>query len=440
MPFDTRCPECQAKLTLDAAPAPGTPVECPRCGSTFVPPRKKKKDKPAAGDAKPKPPGVPKKKKAKKKKTNPVILLLAIGLGFVGLIGVGGLMFYFLNKSGKVEEMLAQVPADFNWARGVNVGQLAKYPGYGLEVEKYNTAEVKAGVGHLAKSLNRDPDSFLDYLIISRNKPDRGAGGQVYVLRTMKSFAPAKMVEETGALPGPGGVGYKLPGAAGILDGAVVFFPSPRLVVVVPAGAAQADTARGVAAAGADKKASFAASLNDTGRVVARGSIWLLVRATGGLKTYPGALVAGVDQDFKKLVDSAKTAPAFGMWTTPGGGGVRFGAALECGSSKDAADLVTYFKTGPLGKGDESEPTNQLKSALAGVSEKKLWSEMMQQMDYRSKGACAYLVTTLTEDRAKGMMGTFNNPNLATDSTSFSGQGGQPPGRAGLAGAGGPGG
>ena len=43
MPFDTACPECSARLRLDAPPPAGHPVECPKCGALFVPPKAKKR-------------------------------------------------------------------------------------------------------------------------------------------------------------------------------------------------------------------------------------------------------------------------------------------------------------------------------------------------------------------------------------------------------------
>src|SRR4051794_1348702 len=105
MAFDIRCPECKAKLRLDEAPDPDTPIECPRCGSQFAAPD----DAAAAADGNPpakKPGKVPKRKRAKKKKTNPAVLLIAIfaGLVCIGLIGWG--LHWFVGRAGKVEEML----------------------------------------------------------------------------------------------------------------------------------------------------------------------------------------------------------------------------------------------------------------------------------------------------------------------------------------------
>ena len=141
MAFDIRCPECQAKLRLDEAPDTDTPIECPRCGSQFTAPGKPARKEKAARKEKKKfaKKDMPKVRQVKKHKTNPFVLVGAIVAGFATLIGVGFLMVYFLNRAGKVEEMLTYVPDSCNWARGVNVSQLAKYPGYKAEVDKYMT-------------------------------------------------------------------------------------------------------------------------------------------------------------------------------------------------------------------------------------------------------------------------------------------------------------
>ena len=131
MAFDTRCPECKAKLQLDEAPDSDLPIECPKCGSLFRAPRPEGDKKPKADkgsdDKKAKSGGkkpfVAKKKKAKKKRTNPVFLLAAIGFGFIALGVIFSTLIWLAGRAGRVEEMLTYVPGDANWARGVNVGQ-----------------------------------------------------------------------------------------------------------------------------------------------------------------------------------------------------------------------------------------------------------------------------------------------------------------------------
>lgn len=439
MAFDIRCPECQAKLRLDEAPDPDTPIECPRCGSQFSAPGKtarkekavrKEKKKFAKGD-------MPRKRQVKKHKTNPVVLVGAIVMGFATLVGVGFLMVYFLNRAGKVEEMLTYVPDSCNWARGVNVGQLAKYPGYKAEVDKYMTEPVTSAAAELAAAAGHDPERFVDYLVIAKNRGDRGAS-TMYVFRTQRSFQRDALGAGLNGGTAQGDGTYKMSGSApGVLAGATVHMPTSRLVVVIPPAAAS--MVGGSLAGKNGKDGTFAGQLDATSRVVVRGSIWLVVRATGGLKNYIGGMTGTVASDFKQLDNAGKAASTFGVWTTPGGNGVRVGAAMQCATPKDASDLVTAMREGPLGKGDESEPTNELKKAWGTITgDKKAWSEFMQYLDFRSKRECAYIVSGVSGDNAKKFMDMFNSPNMASgDSASFGGQGGFAPPGGGGPGAGG---
>src|SRR5262245_31506095 len=89
--FQTRCPECNAKLRFDEPPDSDEAIECPRCGHVFDSadakeepkvqkpirssdkPRKKKK----SGEKKD--PKAPKKRIAKKKKANLFLLWMLLG-------------------------------------------------------------------------------------------------------------------------------------------------------------------------------------------------------------------------------------------------------------------------------------------------------------------------------------------------------------------------
>ncbi len=428
MAFDIRCPECKARLRLDEAPDPDTPIECPRCGSQFsapdeaAPPAQSARPGRPAGDRKLKG-KMPRKRKVKKQKTNPVVLVAAIVFGFATLIGVGVLMVWMLNRAGKVEEMLTYVPDSCNWARGVNVSQLARYPGYKAEVDKFMTAPVVSAANELAQAAGHDPATFVDYLVIAKNK---GGGGSstMYVFRTQKSFKPDVLgANLVGATPQGDGT-YRLAGAApGVLSGATVHMPTKRLVVVIPP---DAQSMVGGSLAGKNGRAgTFAGQLDTTARMVIRGSIWLVIRATGGEKGYISDLTALVNQDFKPVADQGKNSTTFGLWTTPGGSGVRVGAAMQCASSKDADDLARTIREGPLGKADESEPTNQLRTAWRVSTDKKAWSEFMQYVRFRSKGDCAYLTSDVSGENAKKYMDLFNNPALGTGE---SGSGFGPPG------------
>src|SRR5262245_55320658 len=137
MAFQTRCPECNAKLRFDETPDADEAIECPRCGHVCDPAdRKPMQRKQTAlgggrgGDDKPrkkkskgegKSYNVPKKRRIKKKKSNPGILWAMV----LGALVFGPLMGYFIYKlyfsEGKIGILMANVPGDCNWMRGLDV-------------------------------------------------------------------------------------------------------------------------------------------------------------------------------------------------------------------------------------------------------------------------------------------------------------------------------
>ena len=457
MPFETRCPECAAKLRLDDAPPAGTPVECAKCGTLFVPPRAAKAKaaagaKPAksarprddededdaprrpaadsakAGIKKPKsiavdktanPNNKGKKRKAKKKVTNPVFLLAAIAFGFGGLTVVFFTMIYFLNRAGKVQEMLTYVPADVNWVRGVNVGSMRKFPGYANEVDKFYTLDVKAATDKLATAAGHDPSEFLDYLMIAKLRPAGGGTGTMYVLRSSRSIKADVLAAGLGATEAPvnGERGFKFPvNAPGILAGATMILPTSRVVAIFAPGPMQGSMASASTVGKGGKGDSFALKLNATGRVVIRGSMWLLMRNTGALTNYLEASTKVVDKDFAFIYDKSKASSMFGVWSSPGSGGVRVGAAFECADKASAAAVVKAMKAGPLGKGDESEAPNQLKAAnIQFIVTKKVFGEFMQNVEFLNQRECAYAVSALAGEGAKAIMGSFNSVAMGTE-------------------------
>jgi len=453
MPFETRCPECATKLRLDEAPPSGTPVECPKCGSLFVPPRAAKAR--AGGGADPAKPSRPrdddeddaprkaskkggikppksikvertanpnntgKKRKAKKKVTNPVFLLAAIAFGFAGLTGVFFTMIYFLNRAGKVEEMMTFVPAEVNWVRGINVSLLAKYPGYAAEVAKFSTPEIKAATDHVAKAAGHDTEGFLDYLLIAKQRQDASTTGTMYVFRVSKALKPDALAAGLGATDAPvnGERGFKFgPNAPGVLANATMVLPTPKVVVVILPGRLQAGMTSASTVGKGGKGDSFASKLNSTGRTVIRGSIWLLMRNTSFLNNYMEASMKVVDKDFTFVADKSKNAPMFGVWTSPGGSGVRVGAAFECADKAVAGQVVKNLKDGPLGKGDESEAPNQLRSAgLQFITNKKVFGEFMQYLEFKQSRGCVYVISSLTGENAKQVLSTFNSTAMGSD-------------------------
>ncbi len=457
MPFETRCPECTAKLSLDAAPPGGTPIECPKCGSLFVPPRAAKTKVAAAAksgksgrprdddeddDDTPRPAGkksgggikkpksikitktsnpnnTGKKRKAKKKVTNPVVVLVAIAFGFGVLTAIFASMIYFLNRAGKVQEMLTYVPAEVNWVRGVNVSLLAKYPGYAAEVTKFYRSDIKDAADHIAKAAGNDTAAPLDYLIIAKHRQDASTTGTMYVFRMAKSMKPDALAAGLGASSAGvnGETGYKFgPGAPGILANATMIVPTSRIVAIIAPGRLQGPMTSGATVGKGGKGDSFAAKLNATSKVVIRGSIWLLMRNTGHFSNYMDNSLKVVKDDFSMIADKSKGATMFGVWTSPGGSGVRIGAAFECADKATASAVVKSMYDGSLGKGDESEPTNQLKSAgLSFITDKKVFGEFMQYVEFKTSRECAYVISSLTGENAKRVLDTFNSPTMGSD-------------------------
>ncbi|MGL6074664.1 MAG: hypothetical protein ACRC8S_10930 [Fimbriiglobus sp.] len=449
MPYETRCPECSSKLRLDEAPERGASVECAKCGTLFIPPKpkkpkdddespvekptKKKGDKPKSvkvnKDKNPNNKG--KKRGVKKRRTNPAILLATIMVGFAVLTGIFFGIMFVMSRAGSAEEMLTYVPAEVNWVRGLNLGALTKYPGYKSEVEKFKTSNVQSAIDHLAKAAGREPEDFVDYMMIAKQRNDANTTGTMYVFHTTK-----KMKLETltaGMAPGTetavgGEKGYKFPASgAGILSNATVIIPTPSIIVVIPPGKLAQGFITASPTGKTNKDASFAGKLNATGKTVIRGSIWLLMRNTGFMKTYMEASMIVVKDDFKTLLDKGKSSEMFGLWTSPGGGGVRVGAAFHCSDKAGAAEVVKYMKNGPLGKGDESEPTNQMKQAgLQFVTDKRAFGEFMQSVEWKQSRECAYMIATVSGDNAKKFMDTFNSAAIGSDEGGFSGGGGGP--------------
>ena len=434
----TRCPECQARLKLDPAPEPGEPVECPKCGSLFQPPaarnrppveadddeadddrpakRKPGRAKPGGGTAVAKKPAG---RKSRKKRTNPAFLIAAIGFGFLGLAVVFYFLITVLGRAGRVMEMCQYVPAEANWVRGVNTAQLAKYPGYKAQVDKHLTPAVQQAADEIARAAAIDPAKALDYLMVAKVR-SKGSTGTVYVLYAGKKLNGPATGAALGATPTPVGTeaGFRCgPNAPGILADALVHFPTPRVVVVVPPGPSQDALARDTAAGKGKADGGFAAHLkgSDAAKVAVRGAIWLLVRPTDDLATFASAATDRVKSDFPELDAEAKQTKLVGVWTSPGGTGVRVGVGFDAADKKAAEAVVAAMYAGKLGKGDESVVPNSLRNG-GGVSfttNAKIWTEFMQYAKYKSERRCAYLISDVSHpDAVRAVLDLFNAVNM----------------------------
>ena len=97
-------------------------------------------------------------------------------------------------------------------------------------------------------------------------------------------------------------------------------------------------------------------------------------------------------------------------WCSVSGRGFRFGAGIECNSKETAKELRRNISEGKLGKGDESEPPNELKSAVTIVSQKKEFGEFMQYVEFKSEGKCAFITSKMeSPEGSKNYYNYFSN-------------------------------
>lgn len=445
----TRCPECRAKLRLDVAPDPGETIECPKCGSVFSPdeeaeapppkvkkPKKEKKEKKAAG------PVGPKKRKVKKKKTNPALLFGALGGALVFVIALGIGLFYYLGQAGKVEEMLCYVPGDCNLVRGVNTGQISKYPGFASEMDPYITSQIKTAAGDLATAVGfDDPEDMMDYVIIAKSKKGTGSTGRVYVFKAKRSFSKLDPLSEATGMKAAdsNGTTYYRSSGKGLLANANVFAPTKKLIVVVAAGPQQSELTNAVAAGGVKNKENmFAGKAGDTGRKISAGNNWILIRSEGPLKNYAKELGAGVKQSFPAFAKACESASVIGWWTSYGSKGVSYGGGLDCGDSTEAWEVVRSMRDSELGKQDDAEIPNDLKRTVSASGNKE-FREFLAWLKFRGYGSCAYFTARMSGENGKQYSRFFNGNQIAGwDNDENSGDGGGD-GGGGRGGRGGPG-
>jgi hypothetical protein len=407
MPFDTRCPHCNAKLRFDEPPDAGEPIECPKCEKKFPAPPQPRAAEPSKDE--------PKKKQIEPRKVtakervhfNPILLLLIVGTLVSILIVSLGAWWWMLYKAGKAEEMLAAVPQNFNVLHGVNMKAMKNYQKLKAEQDKYYTQQAAGYYSDAAKKLGMsNPDGNLRYFIAAREA--RGGNSPTLMLfLTNDPFDPADL---------GGGQVKQLSG------GASVCCPSPYIIAVAFNGneasnlSAAADNIR----QGKPKDAMHT-KVGTAGLMAIRGHIWAIIRPTGNLQNYFKESAEAIKQDGElgKLRESFGSASLFASWTSFGGGGVRLGAAINCADSDAAKALVKDMRNGPLGKGDESEPPNNTKQVFNFLTMQK---EFLQYLEYRSSGECAYLISKMENpEKAKPAMDQFTKAERAGAGAGFSG-------------------
>lgn len=459
MPFDLRCPLCQAKLRLAEAPAPRSAVECPKCGESFAAPARPAapKDEPKKDEPKkPKPTEDTKAATGEKVVSkNRVHMNEYAMLGIVGgSVAVFGLLLavflWWLNRAARVEDLLAMLPKNAHAVRGVNYGQLKKYPGYKSILDKHYTGPVKAAFEELDKAAGTGgADTALNYVLLAREMPDTGGDGlsMLFNLKVKVDAAGLAAAIKADTLTQGSETYYRLPASSNPLTSyAILYSPTPTNLLVIPepnaAGARPKQKPSAAALARLDQaigyksekpETRFPGDIGTAGKLAVRGHSWEVIRSTGGTKStaqmfsqYARKGLPGNDTK-PAPPDPTVKAGACGWWVTVGGRGVRLGYATELDSSEEASGVVKKYQEGPLGKGDESEVPNGMKSALP-VSGQKEFLEFLQNLSFRSKGPAAYITSKMETgpDKARPLVDLFTKSIAATPF--LGGGGGGPPG------------
>lgn len=461
MAFETRCPECDARLRFDDEPDADETIECAKCGHQFdlgsaalggkakdggkakaakggkaavqLPKADKKSKSKSKVGAKPdraNDANVGKKRVVKKKKSNRSLLIFMSLAALVVLSAIGGIGYMLLSKSAKVPEMASCLPAECNIVRGVNAGTLVRYKGFKQEYDRQIIGKPYDQAEALATASGYDSGVFLDYIMIGKKRVG-GSIGEIYVYRTSKAVNPAAIIA---ALNGADAGGYyKVPGR-GALGGAAVYIPSPRLVVVVPSGGMQTELIqKSMAAYAAPDASSFKSKLGDLGPVASRAQIWTLIRTEGANQNYIKDMIKPMEQDMKPATDKLGRGSMVGFWASYGASGVRFGMGVEMESADAAYETKKYLQDGELGKGDDAQVPNSVRQSYSRVTAKE-FTEFLANMSFRTKGAAGYLESKMGKTKAQQELTTIANPSLGEASS-----GGGGPAGAGI-GAGGRGG
>lgn len=425
MAYQTRCPECQAKLTLDDIPSADEAIECPKCGNQFTSgqskakrPEKKLEKKPAKepkekGSKKPNESqdNAVKKRKTKKKKSNPYILYMMAAGALVILAAVGGIGYFLFGRVNKVEEMMMHVPGDFNLARGMNVSLISKYPGYMPELDPQFNREIRDVAAELAAAAGgENAMDFVDYAVQAKKKQG-GLAGEVIVIRTRTSIDSKAVLAKLGAEQTADGTTFVRATGRGLMANAIVYSPNNRLLIVVPAIGQQDAVFRASAGGPKAPDNTFGGKYGDAGKKITSGHIWMLVNASGDLQNYVSSMGEGLKKDFPALGGQMVKSKYFGTWLTFGTS-VKVGAAIDCESKETASSIAAALRDGPLGKGDDSETPNETKRVIGFSGQKEFKEHLLANIKYTYTGACAFLESRLLYSKTKSIIRHFNNPAM----------------------------
>jgi predicted Zn finger-like uncharacterized protein len=429
MAYQTRCPECQAKLTLDDIPAADEAIECPKCGNQFTTgsakgkaPRpepekklKKKKEKEKSPEKKPKKDAkegnAVKVRKTKRKKSNPIILYLMAAGALIILGAIGGIGYLLFGRVGKMDEMMTHVPGDFNLIRGMNVGLISRYPGYLPELDPQFNKEVRDVAAELARAAGEEkPIDFVDYAVAAKKKQG-GLAGQIFVIRTRVAIDAKAIGAKLGAESNADGTPYYRATGQGLMANAIVYSPNNRLLVVVPAIGQQDAIFRASLGGPKAKEGTMAGKYGDAGKKITSGHIWTLINASGDLQNYVKSMGDALKKDFPPLGNQMSNSKFFGTWVTFGTS-IKLGAAIDCDTKDTASGIATHLTEGPLGKGDDSEIPNESKKVLTFTGSKVFKETFLANIKYTYTGSCAFLQSYMPFTKSQEMMRVFNNPSM----------------------------
>ncbi len=433
MAFQTRCPECEAKLRFDEAPEAEEAIECPRCGHVFDaaeakpipkkqkalaggggddrPRRKKKKGKSGAGGEKS---NVPKKRKVKIKKSNPVILWVMLIGALIVAPAIGWVGYKLFYGTGKIGGLMSYVPPDCNLMHGVDVERMGKYPGFADQLKAAMAGDFDEGREVLSKAAGASVDTFIDYAMSAKILNGSNSGAML-IFQSLEPFNVATLYTGLGgkAEPFDGIEVQKLGARTGVMNGAYVYCPTDRIMVVIVNFGDQKKMLRAsLAAKNSPKEGSMQAKLGDTGKKVTRAHIWNLMRPEGDLKDRLKEQIAdplkGALPALSQKVASAKMFGCY-LWF---GKMIIYGAAIECDSNGSAESLAKTMKEGDqLGKGEDSDIPRDLRSIFPVVFIKE-FAEFMSNLRFLSQGQMAYLESKMELAKSIQVLTYFNRPNM----------------------------
>jgi hypothetical protein len=199
-----------------------------------------------------------------------------------------------------------------------------------------------------------------------------------------------------------------IPGGNGVASGGIAFAPTNRLVVVVLAGAGQADFAQKAGNGGqANKDNMFSNHMGATGKKIAGGNIWLLVRPTGYLNSQFD-FADKLKPDFGPVVDGVKATKLWGCSTSYGAKGLRYVLAMQMSDPDKAREVANYeADKGKLKDQDDSEIPNSLRSAYSFATSKE-FREFLSGIKFSYTKDCAYIQATVSQQ----ITSTVANPGM----------------------------